>query len=65
MVKEYYHDVTRLPSAAGYTRGKGGKGSHEKWVSGDGASSVVVPYRLMSRFTANAILKAAGIDHHF
>jgi len=41
-----------------------GKGSHEIWVGPDGAT-VTVNHVCKSRHTANAIMKAAGIDHRF
>jgi len=64
MPEGYYKDIIRRLKEAGFTKVKGGKGSHEKWVAPDG-SVHLVPRSTRSRHTANAILKGAGIDHKF
>lgn len=38
---------------------------HEVWVSPYHDKSFTVPRTIKSRFTANGILKQAGIDHKF
>jgi hypothetical protein len=42
-----------------------GKGSHEIWISGVNGARLVVPRTIMSRDTANDILKLAGIGKKF
>jgi predicted RNA binding protein YcfA (HicA-like mRNA interferase family) len=44
----------------GYEYLTNAKGSHEKWRSSKTARIILVPRNLMSRHTANAILKDAG-----
>lgn len=48
---------------AGWTKVRqGSKASHEIWSGQNGSGIVVsVPVKIMSRHTANAILKAAGL----
>ncbi|MBK8458176.1 MAG: type II toxin-antitoxin system HicA family toxin [Phyllobacteriaceae bacterium] len=41
------------------------KSSHEKWKCHETGVVVLVPRNLMSRFTANGILKDAGIDKKY
>lgn len=48
----------------GWTFFRSGKGSHEVW-KGPNGDLVTVNHVCKSRFTANGILKAAGIDHRF
>ena len=60
MVDGYYKSVIKTIMAHGFGLVSGGKGSHEKWVNVDG-KTVTVPRNLMSRYTANGILKDAGI----
>lgn len=59
----YYRQVVEELTRHGFTKSKGGKGSHEKWEKG--TIKVIVPFNCYSRFTANAVLKAAGIDRRF
>ena len=40
------------------------KGSHEYWDK-DGCKPVTVPHNCKSKFTANAIMKEANINHKF
>ncbi|MDR2428734.1 MAG: type II toxin-antitoxin system HicA family toxin [Candidatus Margulisbacteria bacterium] len=42
-----------------------GKGDHDIWYSPLNKCSFPVDGRIKSRFTANAIMKQAGIDYHF
>ena len=58
---DLYRQVTRLLASAGYVRGTGGKGSHEKWENDVLGRKVIVPRNLKSRHTANGILKSAGL----
>jgi predicted RNA binding protein YcfA (HicA-like mRNA interferase family) len=58
--KDYYRELAKLLSAAGWQRIEGGKGSHEKWQSKGSGQVVIVP-RSKSRHTANEVLKQAGL----
>jgi len=42
-----------------------GKGDHEIWFSPITKRNFPVDGKILSRHTANAILKQAGIAHHF
>lgn len=42
-----------------------GKGDHNIWYSPITKRNFTVDSKIKSRFTANAIMKQAGIDHHF
>lgn len=59
MVKGFYDDVVRLLAAAGYYHDGGSK--HQKWCHDRGKPTLIVPHKIMSRHTANGILKDAGI----
>lgn len=56
----YYRQVTKLLKQHGFSFERPAKGSHQVW--GNGRRAVTVPFNCKSRFTANAILKEAGID---
>jgi predicted RNA binding protein YcfA (HicA-like mRNA interferase family) len=55
----FYLLVARELSMLGFARAANAKGSHEKWVNGQGRT-LIVPRNLKSRHTANGILKDAG-----
>jgi hypothetical protein len=59
-MKDYYTQVADLLMDKGFSYLCHGKGPHEIWTTG--AEHVLVPFNCTSRHTANAILKAAGID---
>lgn len=59
MVAGYYNAVTKELRRLGFLYQVNAKGSHEKWAGEDGRI-LIVPRNLMSRHTANAILKDAG-----
>ena len=59
MVDGYYTAVAKLLRSLGFSFSDSAKGSHEKWVSVEG-KILIVPRNLMSRHTANAILRDAG-----
>ena len=63
MVKGYFDEVVRLLKQAGYYRDGGSK--HQKWRHDDGKPTVTVPHNILSRSTANGILKTAGIGKKF
>jgi predicted RNA binding protein YcfA (HicA-like mRNA interferase family) len=62
-VKGFYDLVVAALREHGFVYWKQGKGSHEKWRKGE--IRVLVPFNCESRHTANAVMKAAGIDKHF
>lgn len=59
----YYKQVTDELTKAGYKYLRPGKGSHEMWSNG--SRTTTVPRNLMSRHTANDIMKQAGIARKF
>jgi predicted RNA binding protein YcfA (HicA-like mRNA interferase family) len=62
-VNSFYPQVKAVLQQHGFSFLKGGKGSHEWWSNG--RVKVQVPFNCYSRHTANAVMKQAGIDHHF
>ena len=65
MVKGYYQEVSGLLKDRGFEYVGNAKGSHEKWHNAETDITVTVPFNMMSRHTANKILKDAGINHKF
>lgn len=63
MVDGYYSAVTKELRRLGFRYDTNAKGSHEKWVD-DAGTILIVPRNLMSRHTANGILKDAGSKLH-
>ncbi|QIE44797.1 addiction module toxin, HicA family [Pseudohalocynthiibacter aestuariivivens] len=62
MVKGFYTEVVQRLEGIGYSKvKKGGKGSHEKWCH-DALPTVTVPHNILSRHTANGILKDANLE---
>lgn len=59
MVDGYYSAVVKVLRAHGFHYVANAKGSHEKWINDEGRT-LIVPRNLMSRHTANAILRDAG-----
>lgn len=60
MVDGYYSAVTKiLRKQQGFRYVTHAKGSHEKWMDATGRV-LILPRNLMSRHTANSILKDAG-----
>lgn len=59
MVDGYYTVVIKVLRQQGFRYMTHAKGSHEKWVNDEGIT-LIVPRNLMSRHTANAILRDAG-----
>ena len=64
MVDGYYSAVAKELRRLGYAFLASAKGSHEKW-SNDRGKVLIVPRDLMSRHTANAILRDAGAEKKF
>ncbi|WP_431021516.1 type II toxin-antitoxin system HicA family toxin [Devosia alba] len=59
MVDGYYSAVVKVLRANGFRYLTHAKGSHEKWTNAQGII-LMVPRNLMSRHTANAILRDSG-----
>jgi predicted RNA binding protein YcfA (HicA-like mRNA interferase family) len=64
VVDGYYSAVVKELRRLGYAYLANAKGSHEKW-SNDEGKVLIVPRNLLSRHTANAILKDAGAEKKF
>lgn len=62
-MKGYYQAVIAMLKQHGFFLSRQGKGSHEMWSNGQ--VSVTVSTNCDSKFTANAIMKQAGIVHKF
>ena len=61
MVQGYTDALRRLLRQNGCTRVRSGKGDHEVWSCPAADKPVIVDGRMMSRHTANDVLKKAGI----
>ena len=62
MAEGYTKRVRTLLTAHGCHFARNGKGDHEIWRCPNAARPIVVDGKIMSKVTANAILKQAGID---
>jgi predicted RNA binding protein YcfA (HicA-like mRNA interferase family) len=62
---DFYRDVIRLLKAEGYEFKRSGRGDHEIWWNPQTRIFVVVDRKLKSKFTANGILKQAGLPKAF
>jgi predicted RNA binding protein YcfA (HicA-like mRNA interferase family) len=62
-MKGYYNQIKAMLQQHGFFLSRQAKGSHEMWSKG--SVSVTVSTSCQSRFTANAIMRQAGIDHRF
>ena len=61
MVQGYTKQVKAILREHGWRFLRPGKGDHEIWSHPDAPKPVIVDGKIMSRHTANAILKQAGI----
>lgn len=61
MVQGYTKQVKAILRDHGWELLRHGKGDHEIWTREDTSKAVVVDGKIMSRYTANAVLKQAGI----
>ncbi|MTI64404.1 type II toxin-antitoxin system HicA family toxin [Methylophaga sp.] len=57
-------DVKKILTENGWSLLRSAKGSHEYWGK-KGMKPVTVPHGCRSRHTANAVMKAAKINHKF
>ncbi|WP_367185296.1 type II toxin-antitoxin system HicA family toxin [Rugamonas sp.] len=62
-MKGYHAQIVQQLRSKGFYFLRAGKGSHEIWSNGQ--INVSVPFNCLSKHTANAILKAAGISPKF
>jgi predicted RNA binding protein YcfA (HicA-like mRNA interferase family) len=60
-----YRDLREILKAAGCTFVRQGKGSHEIWHSPVNGANFSVPVTIKSHWTANGILKQAGLPLAF
>ncbi|HCA3882455.1 TPA: type II toxin-antitoxin system HicA family toxin [Salmonella enterica] len=60
-----YPKLTELLTAAGCYFDRQGKGSHEIWFSPVTEKKFSVPFTIVSKHTANGILKQAGLTKYF
>lgn len=65
MVKGFFRAITDVLRAHGCRFVKKGNGDHEIWWSPINNRTFPVDHGCMSRHTANAVMKQAGIDHKF
>ena len=64
MPKGFYKDVCKEIKSLGFSYHSNAKGSHENWIGKSGIR-LLIPHNLVSRHTANAILKDAGSGKKF
>lgn len=62
---DYTPDLKQLLNAGGCTFVRYGKGDHEIWFSPITQRRFVVDGSILSRHTANGVLKQAGLPKHF
>ncbi len=65
MAPQFDRPLRDLLRAASCTLVRQGKGSHEIWHSPITQRNFAVPVRILSRHTANAILRQAGLPKAF
>lgn len=62
---DYAPDIKRILRAAGCYHVRPGRGDHEIWYSPVARRNFVVDSKILSRHTANGVLKQAGLKKHF
>ena len=62
---DFSPDVKKILTANGCSWVRSGKGDHEIWYSPITKRNVTVDGKILSRHTANAILKQAGLEKQF
>jgi len=65
MVRGFYTEITETLRAAGCTFKRHGKGDHEIWYSPITGRTFTVDKGSLSRHTANAVMKQAGLPKRF
>ena len=61
MASNFYNQVTEVLERNGFRFLRQAKGSHEVWVDDSTGQRVSVPSKILSRHTANGIIKSAKI----
>jgi predicted RNA binding protein YcfA (HicA-like mRNA interferase family) len=64
-VADYRPDVLKKLREHGCYFKRNAKGDHELWCSSISGNAFVVDHKILSRHTANGIMKQAGINHKF
>ena len=62
---EYEKEVRKILKENGCSFVRHGKGDHDIWYSPITETNVTVDGKIKSRYTANAIMRQSGIEHHF
>jgi predicted RNA binding protein YcfA (HicA-like mRNA interferase family) len=62
---DYSREVKRILKENGCYFYRQSKGDHELWYSPYTNTKFPVDNKILSRHTANGIMKQAGIQHHF
>jgi len=62
---EYEKKVRHVLSMYGCSFVRHGKGDHDIWYSPLSNTNITVDGKIKSRFTANAIMRQAGIEYRF
>ena len=65
MVEGYARAIRRLLQEAGCSLVRPGKGDHEIWSSPINGRRFAVDSKILSRHSANAVLKQAGLPKRF
>lgn len=65
MASTFDRELLQLLEKAGCKYVHAGKGSHQIWYSPVSQRNFAVPNGIVSRHTANAVLKDAGLPKHF
>ena len=65
MVRGFYAQIVEALRDAGCSFRRNGKGDHEIWYSPLSDRTFTVDKGSLSRHTANAVMKQAGIDRRF
>jgi len=64
-LRGYYRELRRILEAAGCTSVRYGKSDHQVWYSPISKTNVVVDGGVVSRHSANGVLKQAGLPKKF
>ena len=64
-MKGYYRQLRKLLEEAGCTLVRYGKGDHQVWYSPITKQNVIVDGGVVSRHSANGVLKQAGLKKAF
>lgn len=65
MGQSFTPELIRVLRIAGCTFVRRGKGDHDIWHSPQSGVTFVVDHKILSRHTANGVLKQAGLPKHF